>query len=170
VVNDPQGRSVNGIRLFLMTTGQPVATTLTSMDGTFAFKGLSPGLYKIWVDKMGVDNSLAPSVDFLTVNSANAVCELTTNQLRLVSVGINEVSANTIRVYPNPTSGILNVSIQGMENIQVSLVDIMGNELMHTSMSPGTQRLDLTMMEAGVYILRLQSGSAVYMQRVVLSK
>ena len=169
-VSDMQGNRIGGLRLFLMSNGRPVATSITGMDGSFSFHGLSIGTYKIWVDKMGIDNTTAPSVNFGSANVLSASCQLTSTQLRILALGINDLDATWIKVYPNPNKGIVNISLQGTETYDITIADMMGKEMMHTTMAPGTQRIDLNQLGNGIYILRLQSGSQIYTQRIVVNK
>ena len=171
VVNDLPGNTVKGVRLFLMRSGAPVATAVTGMDGRFVFASLNLGSYKIWVDKMGIDNSLAPTVNFSVENTVSVSCQLTSTQLKIISVGLNETrESNSVKVYPNPSKGIFEISLGSTEPTSISIYDIMGNEVMQINMVTETQKVDLSIFDKGVYILKAQSNGQVFTRRIILNK
>ncbi len=77
-------------------------------------------------------------------------------------VGIDEVTAGELKLYPNPTNGTLNISggndLQGMVNVEV--LDAIGRvvrSLPVTFLGGGNAVLDLADLENGNYLLRLST-------------
>lgn len=76
-------------------------------------------------------------------------------------MGINDAEMSVIRVYPNPTNGMINVQCT-MNNAQLfngelQLFDMYGKMLNRWEMSGENMELDLSPYAAGVYLLKLRN-------------
>ena len=84
----------------------------------------------------------------------------------LIVTAVNENTAN-INVYPNPTNGLLNIEGQGTMHISVS--NLLGQKLQETTTN-GNTTLDMSRLEAGMYLIRIESENGVTIQKVNLRK
>lgn len=93
-----------------------------------------------------------------------------------VSAGISETEdvATILDIYPNPAEDRLTVKfdLKKPSNVQLSLLDVLGNEVMTTNrpLAFGTQTTDLNVgqLSAGVYMLQLQCDHQRAVKRVVV--
>ena len=85
-------------------------------------------------------------------------------------VGIDEVEGASIRVYPNPATD--HVTVDGLpEGSTVSLYDAQGRLVTTQSLShSATQSLDVSALASGLYLLRIQTPSAVTVRKLVVNK
>ncbi len=90
-------------------------------------------------------------------------------------VGIEENDMlNTISVYPNPTSGLFNISTSNANFTQltISVLDIQGKEVYNTSDKNNSnnynKEINLDGLAKGIYYIKLNTGNAVKVQKVVL--
>jgi len=86
------------------------------------------------------------------------------------NTGIQKLSSDNIQLFPNPTSGKINVSIQpDVEKILVS--DLSGRVVstMQTTKSNTTtiQEFDLSAIQPGVYYLQLQSPNGIIVKKFI---
>ena len=84
----------------------------------------------------------------------------------LIVTAVNENTAN-INVYPNPTNGLLNIEGQGTMHISVS--NLLGQTLQETTAN-GNTTLDMGRLEAGMYLIRIETENGVTIQKVNLRK
>ncbi len=86
-----------------------------------------------------------------------------------VPVGISEVrNADLVSVYPNPSKGLFNVQLkQGPAEVEVR--DLSGKLITRRKMVAGNQQLDLTEQAKGVYVLRVSSGEATEVKKIILN-
>jgi hypothetical protein len=87
-----------------------------------------------------------------------------------VGFWITDIEENTdesINVYPNPTNGLLNVNGNGMMHITVS--NMLGQTL-NKMTAEGNTTLDLSRYESGMYLIRIETGSGVNVQKVNVRK
>ena len=85
--------------------------------------------------------------------------------------------SDAIDVYPNPTTGLLNVNMQmknEVETLEIALLDITGREIFVESyFSPGlTFRgyFDLNNMPNGVYLMKFSAGNQSIIKKVILAR
>lgn len=77
------------------------------------------------------------------------------------NTGINGVENVTINMYPNPTTGILNINAEGVK--EVAVVDIEGKVVM----TENANVIDMTNLNNGVYFVRVISNEGMSIQKVV---
>ncbi|NDW18446.1 T9SS C-terminal target domain-containing protein [Dysgonomonas sp. 216] len=82
-----------------------------------------------------------------------------------VPVGINEETAEKIRVYPNPFAGELKV--EGAEGSMVSVVDVQGIEVFTKSVKSSDEVLSLDYLPSGMYLVKLVEDGKVYTAKVI---
>jgi len=87
-------------------------------------------------------------------------------------LGVTENQFNIFSVYPNPSRGVITLSLSTSEDVQVSLFDIRGRRVygnLHNNNSDVfNDKLDFSSMASGVYMLEVQSGSKKAVKKVVI--
>lgn len=68
-------------------------------------------------------------------------------------VGIDEAEMLGVSLYPNPTTGLVNVSFEAANACEVQICDMFGRILSNSQMS-GEQQLDFSAYAPGMYIVR----------------
>ena len=90
--------------------------------------------------------------------------------------GVDELSLeDLISVYPNPTSGAVNIAVDLPENEDISLViyNAMGQEIVLVQdgkVSNGSYSVDLSSQVEGIYFVRMTVKGAIVTKRIVLNK
>ncbi|TAE47341.1 MAG: T9SS C-terminal target domain-containing protein, partial [Bacteroidetes bacterium] len=70
-----------------------------------------------------------------------------------------------VSVYPNPA--LDRVTVETPIAVTLTLLDVSGREVFTRKVAPGKQALELPLLTRGVYLLRMESGSAIRTQRIV---
>ena len=90
-------------------------------------------------------------------------------------VGVEDLDPiNALKVSPNPTSGLLNISVDlpENENIEISVFNTMGQkvtDVVSGSVTRGNYSVDLSRNSDGIYTVRMQIGDKIINRKVVLS-
>ena len=81
-------------------------------------------------------------------------------------VGINDQAASQFSIYPNPAKAFVNISskVSGTKNI--SIFDVLGKQVINTTLS--TERLDISALNSGVYILKIEQGKASTTKKLIV--
>ncbi|MDP1745759.1 MAG: GEVED domain-containing protein [Bacteroidota bacterium] len=91
----------------------------------------------------------------------------------LVGIEENEI-LNTISVYPNPTTGLFNITTSNANFTQltISVIDIQGKEVFNTSdknySANYNKQINLDGLAKGIYYIRLTTGDGVKTQKLII--
>ena len=99
-----------------------------------------------------------------TIGLTETVLEFFKNCSEKSSASIFEESTNKIKVYPNPTKGLIFVEIESAE--QVSIFNSFG--LLQKKDSINGNKIDLTGLSPGVYYLQFLKGNILYGYKKVI--
>jgi len=82
-------------------------------------------------------------------------------------VSVAEINANNVRLYPNPTNGILN--IEGEGDMTISVMNVLGQKILETTANDNTT-IDLSGFESGIYMVRIETENGIKTEKVNLKK
>ncbi len=154
----------------------PVTTSSTPIDlnnvvmpqgGEFSGPGTTPGSSILNFESAGAGTHM------LTYTYTHPITGCSASQIQYVTIvedstgnntiGINETTDNKhISLYPNPTNGIVNISVEG-NVIDIQLFDLTGN-LMYSYVG---ETIDLTSVPTGLYLIKvITEGGNVYYSKV----
>ncbi|MBI3521048.1 MAG: T9SS type A sorting domain-containing protein [Bacteroidetes bacterium] len=119
-------------------------------------------------DSLFVDGDYADTL--VNVFGCDSVCKLSITFAPLTT-GINTplLSANTT-VYPNPSTGVLNIIIDN-PNIEINnmrIINIMGQEVYSSNNNNRNQQLDLSRLPKGYYTLTITSKHECVSKKILL--
>jgi hypothetical protein len=77
-----------------------------------------------------------------------------------------------INVYPNPTTGKFNVTVENAGEVVVKVGDILGNvlDVNVTDNMNGTYSVDMSVVADGVYFVQVKNGDYFATKRITVSK
>ena len=84
--------------------------------------------------------------------------------IRVTNLSVNECQMN-VKLYPNPTSGQLN--IVAVDMTLVSVYDLVGQCVMQMSAKDGQATLDMSQLQNGIYFVKVNTDNGSAVQRVV---
>lgn len=98
---------------------------------------------------------------------SNQGCATTKTIEVVLCVGISEsVSAGSIDIYPNPTTGKISFNNPEALGFEINILDFTGKNVLRSEM--GTIEIDLSSLPAGVYQLLLsESGRVIRSEKIV---
>ena len=161
---------------------QPLQFTVTDQNGVFRFEHLPFGAYYFMVDKMGINNDLAPSI---TIDAGRPQADallgtLLADRLNILDmVATQQVSlpATQWEVSPNPfTSGALQLYHPDMAGhaLEITFCDAGGRHLFEmnaTTDRTGKALIHLPKMNDGIYFLKIKSGNHLFtMKKIVVAQ
>lgn len=77
------------------------------------------------------------------------------------ATGINEAQDQTVRVYPNPTSGLLNIVCEGVQ--KVALYNVVG-QCVYEGIADGWLQIDMNQYGSGIYAIQVGNET----QRIIV--
>lgn len=90
------------------------------------------------------------------------------DELYKLNLAVNDDSKNSdLIIFPNPTSGILNVRGYGNETLQVLIYDRSGKQIFSQQYSEKQINIDLSKLPDGIYTLKTVSGKSVKSKLII---
>lgn len=85
-------------------------------------------------------------------------------------LGVENTDWGHVRIYPNPTQGVLSVDAPNVPDLHtISVIDMVGKVVAAiTPSQSGIKQVDLSHLVDGVYFINLHANQGVYTQKVVL--
>lgn len=80
-----------------------------------------------------------------------------------------EIQSHQITIYPNPTKGLLNVKIAGLDKIngQISIYNMGGKLINQSDLSSSNQTFDLSDQPNGIYIMQIKLEDKVSSWKII---
>lgn len=156
---------------------------------------LAPGTYAVVANETDINITLATSSSIFTAGATwvifgtndwanseaynfNVAYLLRPNFGSVVesTVGLSENGANSVSIYPNPSTGNFNLNMSGLTSstVDVNITDVSGKVVMNTSFNTVNGGLNapinISNVEEGVYIVRVNGDSSIVRRIVVSNK
>lgn len=82
---------------------------------------------------------------------------------------IEEMQSHEIKIYPNPTKGILNIKITGLDKAKgfISIYNIVGKLIEKTELSDNNQTFDLSAQPNGIYIMQIRIEDKISSWKII---
>ena len=148
---------------------QPVAYAFTGTDGSYSFGSLGYGTYKIQPEHYG----LHADPIYVTLSPENPTedeADVTMQTTVVTANDRSEASTLALALYPNPTSGEVTLSFSAAGSVRIAVMDAQGRTLQTNAFTAAGQTqysVSLNGLPAGLYLVRLEAGSAIRTARFV---
>jgi len=88
------------------------------------------------------------------------------------AVSIAPVLEPALKLYPNPVSGILNLELQNTGEVYstVKLFNFTGQAVFNAEIAQSRLQIDVWDLDAGLYIITVNSGEHVFTERILIVK
>lgn len=172
------GTAINGCQssdnVVVTVNATPVALVSIIDDVTLA--AAPAGMNYQWINcGSGTDIPAATTAQFTaTVNGAYAVivtslqgCEDVSDCYTIDAVGLDQMDISGMNVFPNPTNGEVNVSLPENATVTVQIFDAQGKLVAEQANVSNNDKLNISSVTPGVYMVRLSAENAIQTFRVV---
>lgn len=85
--------------------------------------------------------------------------------------GITQYNTTTdINVYPNPTSGVINLQMTTFENVQIKIYNAYAGCIYQNSITSSNFQIDLSSQANGVYFMQIKTGESIINKKLIIQK
>jgi predicted extracellular nuclease len=85
------------------------------------------------------------------------------------TAGVNDEQAIEISLYPNPTSGYLNISSEA-DNYAIQIIELTGKVAITRNNLSQNSTIDLSALSNGIYIVKINAGSTQLTKKIIVRK
>jgi PKD repeat protein len=127
-----------------------------TINPTYSYSNVDKGTFQACLGIINASGCLSESCNPVTIN--------------LVSV--NDINANGLNVYPNPSTGTVNVEFaQPVANATINVFNLLGGLVSSTeNVNGNSTSLNLNALAEGVYMIKVIENGTVSSQRIVITK
>jgi hypothetical protein len=174
-------------KVTVVTTNVSVSSPTTCANGTVTLVAGGPApINYVWSPATGLSATSGSSVSatvsstpsttvHYTVTGTNTGSGCSGTAISTITVGtcfagIAEVSnPNQVEMYPNPSSGLVNITMNELDaGTVLTVTDMIGKEVFKTPLHDASLSLDLSGLQEGMYIITIGGGKAAYIQKLIL--
>jgi hypothetical protein len=171
------------IYLLDATTHRPITYTYTNISGGYSFSGIAYGTYIIHPEEYQY-NTIESAVITLSTTSGSATAvdfrQYTTSRVIkpfvIVTTAIGAAATTGLNIYPNPTSGNLNINWTNQKAGEATLVitDMIGRAVYSTQLNlnstTGQTSVSLNDLKTGLYMISVKSDNINYSGKLQIVK
>ena len=138
-----------------------------SDDETTEITGVTETQYvfESYTESVAFDVSLKVKAIYPECESDFALTENGEDFIHITNLSVDENAHSKVKLYPNPTSGQLNIAAEKMTS--VSVYDLVGQCVMQMSAEKGQLTLDMSQLQNGIYFVKVNTANGSAVQRVV---
>jgi len=164
-------------------SGNVLTYTYSNISGYYAFSGIAnssyivfPELYHYYttgdyVITLNALHDTVTSVDFKQHTQYGTITPY------IIAAQVTPISLeNGLNVYPNPTSGNLNIqwNNQPTENADIVVTDVVGREVYKSAIdinaASGQTQIDLANLKNGIYLINIRSANINYSGKLIIQQ
>jgi len=160
-----------GVSIFLYRSSDEalLASTRTDSDGLFVFDKLPEGGYYLTVQLPGFDVNTPWEVEVTEADSVLNDVNFVINEANQSITDVANQEEINVRLYPNPAKDKLYVQMNnGDADALVRIYDLTGHLLLTGNLMNRTTRLDVSHLQKGIYLLRIDSRSKVVTHKIII--
>lgn len=102
------------------------------------------------------------------VEVTNALGCTGTDTIQVTNTGIADPSnKNLVSIYPNPINDVLFINNYSANTVEVSIFDLNGKMILKSAAANGINKMDVSTLSAGVYMIEAKAGENTSRQRLV---
>ena len=151
-----------GTALVCEATSPVVRGIAAPFESFTAFNGLNAdGVWTLKVSDVG--NQDGGAINAVSLNFCNVVPG---------TLSSNDTVLNSLKVYPNPAKGIVNIDLAGSVTGETTyeLFDVQGRKVISKVSSNNIETLNIENLSEGIYMLSIQNGGAKTTKKLVINK
>lgn len=157
------GTPVNKMLIYLLNEkGDVLSYTHSHSDGTYQFKNLPEGNYKVWGEMAG-KVTIAPQVNIATTNTDFGNVDIIVSK-NFVSTGLRDQTESiqaSLKVFPNPVEEKVMVQFANrtaeVESIQIYDISGVLVKTINAGEIEEDSSIDVSTLQSGIYFLRVFS-------------
>ncbi|MEN2489349.1 T9SS type A sorting domain-containing protein [Flavobacterium sp. B11] len=149
---------------FLVRKITPSGTVSTLAGSTAGYLD-GPALSAQFLSPFGITGDTAGNV-YVADTANRRIRKITQKNLSVDKANYPDF---VVRVFPNPTSSLLNIELENVSaNTEVTIADVLGRQVFSSKMENLKMSIDIHNFVKGIYFLTLKNGSQKSSQKIII--
>ena len=89
------------------------------------------------------------------------------NALTTAALGVSDSTIDKVKVYPNPTTGIVQISTA--ETVKVTVVDMLGKVVYENASVDAQTQINLSSFQKGIYMAKIVGENTIQTEKIILN-
>jgi len=85
----------------------------------------------------------------------------------ILGVGINNITTDQLRIYPNPTADLLNIESAQLRQYSIEITSLNGQLMYNSEMVGTSHQIDLSSFQKGIYFITIRSMDFVTTEKII---
>ncbi len=130
--------------------------------------------YTFWIMCTGAEDGDAfvydsDSYSIKIYHTARSTTKIINFKMSKTNEIINEI--NELKIYPNPSTGLIHlVANENLKNYVVDVYSLTGAKIYSRTLEDSENTIDLSNLETGLYIIKLEKDEVIYHQKIQIKK
>jgi len=163
---------------------QADATVITTDNGTLQFTAIitpndATNVIVEWSVTDGTGSATIDETGLLTATSNGTVIVKGTtkdgtnlsDELEIIIsnqvTGINEISEEMVKVYPNPANELIYLELSQNSNYEVEIIDVTGKVLIYKELTEQLEQINISELNSGLYFVKVSNRSESNVTRLI---
>lgn len=152
---------LNTTETYTASTGQ-ASYNWTVTGGTIQSGQGTESVSVLW------DGGVPEGLVTVEVGDGEGCTKSQTYEVAVAGVGISEADYLKTSVFPNPSNGIFNISIESTGSVDLSVLDLSGKIIRAAQFNGSVHQVDLSELTSGAYLLKLETTEGASVSRIIL--
>ncbi len=166
-----EGDPIANVSVLLLTDlDEPIAHTVTDMNGEFEFPSVAYGTYKVIAEVLGKDQGI--KIITLSPENPTTTVDFEVNDEYVTKIE-DVLNGASLKLFPNPVTATLNVQIEMRQSVDlnISVVNLLGETVFSNTqqLAEGIQTMGINLknLPQGIYFLNLSDGQEILSQKIM---
>ena len=175
-IHNPGGGCDTVVRLRLTYRVGPPTPTITRSGNLLIANvtGSGPYTYQWMLGTTVVGTSQTLTItqngSYTVQISTGAGCNTPSTAYSVVNMGINDISNDMFKLYPNPNSGKFTIEVQQYNGMEAIVYDVLGHIVIQKLLTADKETIDLNNAPNGTYSIMLRSNDGTRTSHFVIAR
>ncbi len=170
--------AANMLVLLKNTASGILTQTYTDATGAYSFAGIAYGTYVIYPEAMGFATTVYPTITLSASHASQSGANFkqynTSKTIKPVGVSVGSLTINQFSVAPNPSVGDLNIVWGDLATGKADVVvtNLLGQTVYSSAINidntGGFSNVNLRSLSSGLYIVKIQSETINFSEKLIL--
>jgi PKD repeat protein len=112
------------------------------------------------------------TVTMIARNQVDCECQTTQSKSIRNSLGTDNLGAGEVKLYPNPSTGLVNIAVSGSSQITgVEVYNLLGEKMdVNTKLANNTGTVEMGSVSDGIYLVKVVTNAGTVTRRITIHK